>query len=128
MTEKELRRLKRPDLIEIIYELQKQNKESLDKIESLEQELQERRLKMDKAGSIAEAAVSINGVFEAAQAAANQYLVSVKEDIDGMEQKIFDTKAQCEEMIQNAQLRAEKILEEAKEEAKRIIAGDDESA
>lgn len=40
--------------------------------------LEEKRLAMDEAGSIAEAALRLNGVFEAAQRAAEQYLVSVK--------------------------------------------------
>ncbi len=78
MTDKELRHLKRSDLIEIIYELQTQNKEASDRIDLLERELNDRRIKISEAGSIAEAALRLNGVFEAAQAAADRYLMSVK--------------------------------------------------
>ena len=43
----------------------------------MEKELSERKILIEEAGSIAEAAISINRVFEAAQAAADQYLQSV---------------------------------------------------
>ena len=38
----------------------------------------DRTLRLEQVGSIAEAALSLNRVFEAAQAAADQYLESVK--------------------------------------------------
>lgn len=77
MADKELRRLKRSELVEIIYELQKQNKKNFDTIKELEKELAERRIKISEAGSIAEAAMKLNGIFELAQSVADQYLDSV---------------------------------------------------
>ena len=38
-----------------------------------------RTIELNEAGSIAEAAIRINGVFEAAQKAAEQYLMNVRE-------------------------------------------------
>ena len=78
MTDKELRHLSRAELIDIIYELQKQNQAAAEEIEQLREALDEKELRLANAGSIAEAALSLNGVFEAAQAAADQYLLSVR--------------------------------------------------
>lgn len=78
MTDKEFKRLKRADLLEIIHELQKRNREQEDRIKSLEEKLSSRELKLEKAGSIAEAALAVNSVIEAAQAAADQYLEQIR--------------------------------------------------
>ena len=71
MAERELRRMNRMELIEIIYALKQQNA-------NLRRQLADRTLRLEQVGSIAEAALSLNRVFEAAQAAADQYLESVK--------------------------------------------------
>ena len=68
MTDKELRHLSHLELIDIIYELQKQNDASAAQIEALQNKLAEKEIRIAKAGSIAEAAIGINGVFETAQA------------------------------------------------------------
>ena len=53
--------------------------ESLKKrIGELEAELADRRLLIYKSGSIAEAALKLNGVFEAAEAAAQEYLENIR--------------------------------------------------
>lgn len=49
--------------------------------EELEEQLRQRAIKLDRAGSIAEAALSLNRVFEAAQQAADDYLLSIKGEL-----------------------------------------------
>ena len=124
MTEKDLRKLRRHDLLQLlltqgreaaalqeqlaqmqadIEELQAGNErlkgklnekdEQLERLKSrldqkdarikeLEAEkqawLESRRIELSKAGSIAEAALKLNGVFEAAQRAADQYLYNIR--------------------------------------------------
>lgn len=78
MTDKELRRLSRADLIDVIYELEKKNLDYQQQIQKLQEALDEKILKLSSAGSIAEAALKLNGVFEAAQAAADQYVASLQ--------------------------------------------------
>ena len=78
MTDKEFKRLSRADLIDIIYELQRQKEAAEAQAEQLRQRLDEKEIRIAKAGSIAEAALQINGIFEAAQAAADHYLTSVR--------------------------------------------------
>lgn len=78
MTSKQLKKLSRAELLEMLIA---QSKE----VESLKQQLQEANEKLadkqiiiENAGSIAEAALRLNGVFEAAQNAAVQYLENIK--------------------------------------------------
>lgn len=128
MTEKEVRRLNRSDLIEIIYELQKQNKENSERIRSLEQELEDRSLKLSKAGSIAEAAIQVNNVLESAQAAADQYLSSIRTANASVEKKLEKTQRQCDEMVRRAQSEADRLLTAAKEQAAKTVADADRQA
>lgn len=77
MTDQELRQLSRADLIDIIYTLQQQKEQAEQQLAQAQAQLQDRQLRLASAGSIAEAALSLNGVFDAAQAAADQYLQAV---------------------------------------------------
>lgn len=78
MTDQELRRLSRQDLVEIIYELQKTEAELKQENEDLRAQLEKRKIILSQSGSIAEAALALNNVFQAAQDAANCYLHSVQ--------------------------------------------------
>ena len=74
MTDKEVKRLSRSQLIEIIYQLQTREEELNEKNRRLEEELNSKRIRMEAAGNIAEAALELNDVFQSAQSAAVQYL------------------------------------------------------
>lgn len=62
------------DLIDIIYQYQRREQHLEAENAKLRRLLNERDIKIQNAGSIAEAALSLNQVFETAQAAADQYL------------------------------------------------------
>ena len=79
MTDKELRKLKRADLLELLIDQDKQMEALKAKLAEAESSLAERSIMIEKAGSIAEASVALNGVFAAAQSAAVQYLENIKE-------------------------------------------------
>ena len=72
MTDKELRRLKREEWREMLISQSKEVEELRAEVSELKKKLDDRQICLDKAGSIAEASVLLNGVFEAAQAAAQQ--------------------------------------------------------
>ncbi len=78
MADKELKRLSRAELLEMLLAQAEENKELKTRIGELQAQLDDRRILLDEAGSIAEAALRLSGVFEAAQAAATQYLENVK--------------------------------------------------
>ena len=113
MTDKDLRRLSRAELLDILYEQRKRYEDSLAENQALRQQLEDRTLRIASAGSIAEAAIQVNSVFEAAQAAADQYLASVKAATAEMVQKTDEAQRQRETIIQDAQAQADRILAEA---------------
>ena len=78
ITDRELRRLSRKDLVEIIYQYQEREQELMSENKKLQEALEDRRLHAKEIGSIAEASLVVNGVFEAAQAAADQYMENVQ--------------------------------------------------
>lgn len=75
----DLRKLNRADLLELLLEQTKRADALERELEQKNRELEEKRIMLENAGSIAEAAMKLNGVFEAAQRAADQYLYSIKE-------------------------------------------------
>ena len=101
MTDKELRRLKREELLEMLISQSKEVEELRAEVSELKKKLDDRQICLDKAGSIAEASVLLNGVFEAAQAAAQQYLENIQ-SLSGQQEQI------CEEMEQEARENVEK--------------------
>ena len=74
MTEKELKRLSRADLLEMLIDQSKEMLELRKQVETLQEELHKREIAINQAGSIAEASLMLNGVFEAAQAACQEYV------------------------------------------------------
>lgn len=74
MAEKDIKKLGRSELIEIIYQLKKSEQELQTQVETLQSQLLDRELKVEKADSIAEAALLLSDVFSSAQAAADTYL------------------------------------------------------
>ena len=78
MTDKELKRLSRAELLELLLESNRENDRLREQLEKAKALLASRVIEIENAGSIAEAALALNGVFEAAQKAADQYLENVR--------------------------------------------------
>lgn len=78
MTEKELHKLKRAELLEMMLAQSREIEVLRARIEELETKLADREIRIRESGSIAEAALQLNGIFEAAQAAADQYLENIR--------------------------------------------------
>lgn len=84
MKDQSLKNLSRSELLEILL-MQSRKIDALNlEIQQLQAELQEthqqleqRQINLTEAGSIAEAALRLNGVFEAAQAACDQYVENI---------------------------------------------------
>ena len=69
MTDKELKRIGRAELLELLLAQSEENEALQIRIEELEQELRHREIIIANAGTIADAAFQLNGVFDAAGAA-----------------------------------------------------------
>ncbi|MCO4530278.1 hypothetical protein Si105_01825 [Streptococcus infantarius subsp. infantarius] len=79
---KQLRKLRRSDLFELLVEQAKEIEELQNQVKELEGKLGSRELEVTDAGSIAEAVLAISKVFEEAQAATDTYLYNVKRMAD----------------------------------------------
>ena len=103
MISKELKRLSRRELVDIIYQLKKNEQKMQEEIESLKNELQDKRIRISAAGSIADAAMSVTNVFSTAQMTADIYLREIscmREDAD----------RECAKKIEEAEKRVRDIL------------------
>lgn len=78
MTDKDLKRLRRDELLEILIAQSKKMDQMQAELDAARAALDSREILLQEAGSIAEAALRINGVFEAAEAAAQQYLENIR--------------------------------------------------
>ena len=112
MTDKEFRRLSRSQLIDIIYQLQLNQEELAVENEQLSEALADKRLRVSKAGNIAEAALEIHNVMQAAQDAATHYLEEMK----------IMANNEYQQILEEAKNKAAAIIEKAKQVADEIIA------
>lgn len=110
MADRELRRMHRAELIEIIYALKQSEDQLKAQNAALTAQLQDRQLRLESAGSIAQAALELNNVFAAAQAAADDYLHSVQASL-------ADTNATAANTLSQARSEAKHILEQAQADA-----------
>ena len=103
MTEKELRKLGRAELLELLLEQAREFEALEQRLNAAEAALQSQQLQLETCGSIAEASLNLNGVFEAAQAAAEQYLENVRR-LSGQQEQI------CARMEEESKKKARALL------------------
>ncbi len=85
MDEKQMRKLSRYQLLELLI-MQTERADALEKqVAELEERLNEKEIRISALGSIAEASLQLSGVFEAAQKAANIYLDNAMRKADEIE-------------------------------------------
>lgn len=118
MTDKEFKHLNRNELIEVIYQLQRNELQYQQTIDSLKRRLDSKEHflaeKISAAGSIAEAALSINGVLDAAQKAADTYLAEVH--------KLNATaETTSKAMLEDAEQKSNAMLDEATAKSKTLV-------
>lgn len=95
--------MNRRELMDIIYQMKKNERQMQKEIASLQEALQDKRLRLSVAGSVAEAAASITNVFSAAQMTADLYL----QEISCMKE---ETEKECEAKIEDANRTVAKIM------------------
>lgn len=78
MKNKELKHLRRSELLEILVAQGKRLERLEQELEAAQAELKRREIAIESSGTMAEAALRLNGVFEAIDAAAAQYLENLK--------------------------------------------------
>ena len=109
MIGKELKRLSRRELVDLIYQMKKNEQLLQDEIAALQDALQEKRIRLSAAGSIADAAASITNVFSVAQMTADLYL----HEISCMR---TETEIECKKKIDEASKIAAKIVSDGEKQ------------
>ena len=104
MATKDLKKLSRAELLELLIEQTDENRKLTEEIDELRKKLADKILTCDESGSLAEAAIKLNGVFEAAQAACDQYIANIH--FYNNADAVAKTEEQCEKMIADARAEA----------------------
>lgn len=133
MTDKELRKLSRVELLEMLLEQSKEVARLQEELNKANEQLKSREILIDEAGSIAEAALQVNGIFDVAQEAADQYLENIyslsgrqKEICKKIEQEsmqrtmsmIAETKQRCQAMEAQTREKCNQMMKKAEEESR----------
>lgn len=92
MVNKELKKLSRAELLELLLIQTKENEQLRMELEESRSQLESRRYRIDKAGNLAQAIVEINEIAQIVQKTADLYL----ENIKAME---AEAKERCEQML-----------------------------
>lgn len=113
MTDKELKRLSRGELLEMLIQQSKELELLRKQLDAAQTALQNREITINKAGSIAEAALQLNGVFTAAQDACQQYMENICH-LSQNQERI------CAQRDAESQAEAKRIVEEARRESEAL--------
>lgn len=120
MTERELRKLRRGELAEMLKTQIRENEELKAQIMTLVDQVNNRKLMLNEAGSIAEAALEVNKVVEAAQKAGDQYLenlVRLNEEREKECNRIRqEAESECQKLREETELQCWKMRQKAEQE------------
>lgn len=131
-SDKEIQKLKRAELLEILLEQSKENdslkvqlEEKEDIIARYKKKLSERKIELQKAGTIAEASFQLNGVLEAAEKASQQYLDNLQ-DLYDRENALCTTKEEefenkCAAIMHATQERCDFMKEEMEKRCEEML-------
>ena len=121
MTDKEVRKLNRTDLLKLLIEQTEENERLSARNRELVEKLAQRTAILEKSGSIAEAALGLSGVFTQAQDAADRYLASIRKLQADTEAKCAQqeeqTKRRCQQMEERTRALCAKLLEQTRQPA-----------
>ncbi len=117
MDNKEFKRMSRRELVELIYMMKKKETDLQERVTDLEAKLEEKTIMISNAGSIAEAALTVNGFFQTAQASAEAYLLSAQKVKEEAEQCLAQAQMEKKKILENAEYEASEIIQKAKLEA-----------
>lgn len=136
MTDKEVKRLRRTELLEMLIEQTEENEKLKSANEALREQLAQRTITLENAGSIAQAALQVTQIFSEAQDSADRYLESIQAKEAAMEQTLAqreketadrcaavekEVRARCEQAVAEAKIRCEELEKRTKEKCVRML-------
>lgn len=126
MTEQELRRLRRAELLEMMLDLNKENEVLRAQLAKAHKQLANRTVATENAGSLAEAALQISGVFEAAQEACEIYRMNLQQRTEEQEgicaRMEKESREKCEAMEAEAQEKYNAMIAQAQAQCNSLLA------
>jgi hypothetical protein len=111
MTTKDMKKLSRADLLNLLIMQTQENEELEKKLKEAEDIINSRRIVMEESGSIAEVALKMNDVFSTAQKAADEYIENIKMRSENRSEVFAKYETEAKEV-------ARKILQEATEKCR----------
>jgi len=111
MTDRQLRKASRADLLKLLLEQRKENEVLRQQILQMQEQLQQRQITIDQSGTLAEAALKLSGIFDAAETACQYYTENIR-GLSGRQEEI------CRTMERETREKCDRMLEQAKQMAK----------
>jgi len=113
MTDKQLKKLSRAELLEMLLMQTNEVKRLTEELEQTKKQLEDRRMIIQEAGSIAEATVGLNQLFRNAQNTAEEYLEHIR-------QMEAETAERCRRMEAQTQEKCDAMLADARNTARQF--------
>ena len=111
MTDRQLRKASRTDLLKLLLEQKRENMALQEEIQQLQEQLRQREIAVDQSGTLAEAALKLSGIFDAAETACQYYRENIR-SLSGRQEEI------CRKMEQQTREKCDRMLEQAKQMSK----------
>lgn len=100
MDNKELKKIGKKELLEILLSQAKRIEELEEELNKTKKKLESKKITIENSGSLAEASLKLNNIFEVAEASAEQYLFNVKEKCKKLES---DTKKEINKLLEDTE-------------------------
>ena len=125
MTDRQLRKASRLDLLRLLLEEKKTSEALRDQVQNMQLQLDDRQLHMDQAGSLADAALKLSGIFDAAESACQYYTENIRK-LSGRQEEICrkmeqETREKCDRMLEQARQMSRVYWDEYKEKCSRYM-------
>lgn len=111
MTDRQLRKASRIDLLKLLLEQKKENETLRQQLAQIQEQLRQRQIAIDQSGTLAEAALKLSGIFDAAECACQYYTENIR-NLSGRQEEI------CRTMERETREKCDRMLEQAKQMAK----------
>lgn len=125
MTERELRRLSRADLLELLLAQRRENEQLRCLLDQTQSQLTDRTIQINNAGSIAEASLQLSGIFDAAQDSCKYYIDNIRQLNERQnticQQMEQETKEKCDLMVREAEQKAQQCWDNCAEKIKQMV-------
>lgn len=108
MTDRQLRKASRTDLLNLLLEEKKENEALKTQLQQMQAQLEKRQMNIEQSGTLAEAALKLSGIFDAAETACQYYTENIR-SLSGRQEEI------CRKMEQETREKCDRMLEQAKQ-------------